>query len=661
MATTQTATFNPGNVFAPRSTTATNAPSAPSKRVRPYRDFLTPALHRRFSYAAALVFAVCYIESILMHSPGLLWIWNPISATGIRAVLLFLSCLAVFIVRVANLHCGELITSFPASSIYTNILRWKGLHTLGWYLYSAFFFGEVYIWSREKTAHLGWVDEGREGEWSLVNENPIFLRALFYCLAVAQTAVHLSKDYDRVPMSASKKTAPTQTQQPASVVPASINELRDYLPTILTRTARLVLPGLAFTIPLYFVFLRSLIWPYFYASAHTLFSRLATQTRPTGLSHMPWLVWQCCTSSGMLVLLWELSSAAFTIYVAQPPLGKTETEPLTGLVATGEKSKDPNESLISGLSSKKETPKAFAFWELSVICAQFDIRRKTIYAEVDRAGGSTWTQISKLCLDEITAVQARIKDAQAPAQATASSTQQPAPQQLQNFGLPRIADRTVQNGDVWTKPSTDLVHTVGKMAKSVGQHPGNDSPLAPRARQAIEWSTDHMLNKDAQARLNIRQNAPGWITELLKSPIGEPFRSTFANQVKGVIFGTPYSKRITIMHASHALSTLCSCSLKEDDYGQVAKSVALIIRTYVETIKAIETFVQSTAPDRTDVYFTDSDRKVVEVEELVGALKQGLEEVVLVFGEYASSVGVTKKELREAKDLVGRGQQAAVP
>lgn len=36
------------------------------KRARPYRDFLTPALHRRFTSAALLALAVCYVDAVWM-------------------------------------------------------------------------------------------------------------------------------------------------------------------------------------------------------------------------------------------------------------------------------------------------------------------------------------------------------------------------------------------------------------------------------------------------------------------------------------------------------------------------------------------------------------------------------------------------------------------
>lgn len=667
MATSQTTTVNARSlVAAPISSPrpASKPSTTPPRRVRQYKDFLTPALHRRFSYAAALTFAVCYIESVLISPPSLLWFWNPISFTGVRTLSLFLPCLAVFIVRVANLHFGEFATASRANAITSNLLCWKGLHTAGWYLASAFFFGEVYIWSKGSNANLGWVDSGREDEWAYLNENPVWLRAIWLCLALAQAVIHLLKDYDMLPIPLGSGQAKQQQlqQQAASKVPRSLAELQAILPMILGRTARLAVAGPAFTIPVYFLFLRSMMWPSFYRMGHIFFRGLATQSHPTGLDHVVALFWQSLTSSCMLVLLWELSNAVFTIYVTRPPVDKSESEPLTGLVATVEKSRDPNESLINGLKSKKEPTKAFAFWELSLICAQFDVRRKTIYTEVDRSGGSTWNAISQLCLNEITAIQERIKAAQqSPSTPITSVQEQQTPAQpVPSYDLPKIADRSIQNGDVWVKPRSNFKHSVSNVARAAGQNHGVTSPLVPGARRAIEWGADHMVSRQNQARFTpdgISKEASGWLDALLRSWVGEIFRQTFANKVKAVILGSPLSHKANIIHASRAISNLCSHSLKEDDYGQVSKSVAQIIRTYTETIKAIQVFLQTTAPDWTDVYFTERARSVPEIDEVVRELKKGMEEVVLTFGEYAESVNVTKKELREARELIGRGQE----
>ena len=118
-----------------------------------------------------------------------------------------------------------------------------------------------------------------------------------------------------------------------------------------------------------------------------------------------------------------------------------------------------------------------------------------------------------------------------------------------------------------------------------------------------------------------------------------------------MVLGSP-SHAVTVVHASKALSTLCACSLKEDDFGQVAKDVALIMRTYVETITAVESFVRGLEKHWSDVFFAAGDREVKEARAVVAALKMGLEEVVLVFGEYAGAVGVSMKELREARELL---------
>lgn len=538
------------------------------------------------------------------------------------------------------------------------------MHTAAWYLSSAFFFGEIYIWSKGNKGNLGWVDSGREDERAYLNENPIWLRALLLCMALTQTVQHLLNDYDMiyVPLKSDSQPQKQGQQQVASMVPRALPELQTILPIILGRTARLAIAGPPFTIPLYFSFLRKIMWPYFYKMGHVFFRGLATQSRPTGLDHLVALAWQSVASTFLLVLLWELSNAVFTIYVTRPPVDKTESEPLTGLIASAAKSEDPNESLINGLKSRKEPTKAFAFWELSLICAQFDLRRKTIYTEVDRSGGSTWNIICQLCLKEVTATQERVKAAQKPPSAPQSDSQggQPAAQPVPSYDLPKIADRTIQNGDVWVKPRSDFKQSVSNMAKSAGQNHGATSPLVPGARRAIEWSADHMVSKQTQARFSpggISKEASGWLDGFLRTWVGEPFRHGFANKVKAVILGSPFSAQVNIIHASRALCNLCSHSLKEDDYGQVAKSVAQIVRTYTETIRAIQDFVQSTAPDRTDVFFTDRQRYVPEVGEVVGELKKGLEVVVLTFGEYAESVNITKKELREARELIGRGQE----
>ena len=95
-----------------------------SLRTPPYRQFLTPALHRRFTSAALITLVVCYAEAVLIadksssesnseilkrlraYIVAVFWSWFPVGPAGIRTLLLFVSALSIFVLRVAQLHLG---------------------------------------------------------------------------------------------------------------------------------------------------------------------------------------------------------------------------------------------------------------------------------------------------------------------------------------------------------------------------------------------------------------------------------------------------------------------------------------------------------------------------------------------------------------------------
>lgn len=61
-------------------------------------------------------------------------------------------------------------------------------------------------------------------------------------------------------------------------------------------------------------------------------------------------------------------------------------------------------------------------------------------------------------------------------------------------------------------------------------------------------------------------------------------------------------------------------------------------------------------PSWTDVDFDPRrSRRVEEVDEVLKELRDSLEGMLLAFGEYAGSLGLSRRELREAKEAVGKG------
>lgn len=645
----------------------------PALKLRPYKAFLTPSMHRRFTHAALASLALCYAEAAFMSQAGLIWRFLPFGMTGIRTLLLFLPVLGVFIIRLANHHIGTRTTTSGFETFYQLVTSPKSWVALAWYLYSAFFFGEVYIWSRGQSGNLGWVDQGGKYERPRLNENPILLRTLYGWLAVVQTVFHLYYDYDATPIleKEGKKTIAAGGQQPGST---AVARLRETGPRTLRWSFNVMIGATVSVIPLYYLFMRRAAWSWAYFVGRTFFG-LNKDSPPSGLMHVAGLLWQAVTSSLLLVVLWETSNAVFTVYVSEPPLKKenpltSEVKDNAGVVIS--KSEDPNGSLVTGLKSKKEIPKTFAFWELYIICTQFEARRKSLFTEVDRkTGSSTWTQVSAACLGEIEAVRERIKTSQAPVigRATIAEAELQRKQhehliavQQQNLGLPKIASEGVhQNANVFTQQKPDF--SIGNLAKSIGQHPGAHRPLSPYAKKAIEWGYDNALTPEQKQQMSaqgINKTMSTYMLQFLRSWAGIPFRQPFARMAECVVFGIPHSNRVNIIHSIRSITALVLASLKEDDYGQAAKDVPKIIRTLTSTITEIKVFLAKLEPSWTDVEFNPRDpesRRVEDVDELAAELEKALESILLAFGEYASSLGLSKKEMREAKEVLSKGRE----
>lgn len=664
-------------------------------RTRLYKEFLTPALHRRFVNAAAVTLVLCWADATFLapsffSRAGLIWSWFPLGPTGIRALLLFAPCLAVFIVRVANMHVGRHMASCDAAAFFGRFGGVSGigsvLHTAGWYVWSGWFFGEVFLWSQSSVRkELGWVDPGRDYERARLNENPIFLRCWFVVLGLAQAGLHLLRDYDLVDL----QTDETKEEKknpfvayfgvPAGVMeklPLPVRTLTEQSGSILNHTLQLAFVGLFLLhFPLYYFFLRGTAWKWSYSIGRTFFRQLPESAPPTGLVHFVTLLMQAIYTGLMLVTLWEVSNIAFTTIVTQPPLKKGE--PLTSEIKDSRgvvlhRSRDPNGSLLTGLKSKKSVPKAFAFWELYLICTTFETRRRTIYTEVDRAGGNTWSQICALCLAEISAVKTRVEAANDPvaykAKLQAEAERRRQQEELlastddRPLGLKRIADQGVQtNADVFAKRTPDLGVSLGNFTKSIGQSPGAVNPVSPHARKAIQWTADAVLSKEEQQRLANASASTGtgllekflprqYLVQFLQTPVGAPFRQTLGRRLSSAVFGKGESAKGNLIHAVKILERLIMCSLQEDQFGSVQKDVAAVVRSLTSTVVLMEQFVREARPHWSDVERPRGAVARGEVVEVLDILKKSLEQIVLGFGEYADGLGLSLKEVREARE-----------
>lgn len=187
----------------------------------------------------------------------------------------------------------------------------------------------------------------RAWERKKLNERPIYLRSVFFMLAILQSACHLYYDYDKITLPPTKpKTEGSSEHLETAVLPSS--QLKQSLPSLVNKIA-LRAAGMSIFGPIiYALFIRSAAW-----NCSLYFAEILWDVPKSRLSYVPpyhiSLIIRSFTTGTLLISLWEVSNQVFSAYVAQEPLKREQ--PLTS------ESKDPNGSLLIGLKSKKEVLK----------------------------------------------------------------------------------------------------------------------------------------------------------------------------------------------------------------------------------------------------------------------------------------------------------------
>jgi nucleoporin NDC1 len=298
-----------------------------------------------------------------------------------------------------------------------------------------------------------------------------------------------------------------------------------------------------------------------------------------------------------------------------------------------------------------------AFWELAFISQSFENRRRSIYQEIDRNGGSTWSQLLALSLNEVKSIQSRIhtfRNGPAPKTSTVPPS---AVEYYEPVATQPKSDTNILSPSKPPASYRDLTRRkIDDYIKSKGSHPGAENP----AKLLIERGAKEVIDRANIQPKVIRANASGYMAGFLRSPAGYPFRQTFPRLITSVVCGTPFSRSSIIIDAISAISKLAAQSITEDQPGQVQKDIPTLTRSLADALGEVEGFVASTAPHWTDVEFQENQRRSApEVEAVIEALRTGIEDILLAFGEYFGSMGVSAQEVRRWRTLVGREQPAA--
>jgi nucleoporin NDC1 len=308
-------------------------------------------------------------------------------------------------------------------------------------------------------------------------------------------------------------------------------------------------------------------------------------------------------------------------------------------------------SVHNSRDTRANVLQTMAFWELAYISQSFEIRRKAIYQEIDRDSGSTWAQLLTLCLNEVKAIQTRIKVFQGALPA------RPTPEPARPVGDYQHGVKPPKSDNVITPVKQDpslrglAKSRINNFVKTQGSHPGASNP----AKRIIDKGALEIRDRaNLQPRV-IRDRVGGYAAVFLQSRAGAPFRQTFQRRVTAVVCGSPYSRLSIISDAITAISKLGAHSISEDQPGQVQKDIPALARNLAEALRDIEAFLASTEPHWTDVEFQEVHRRsAVEVESVIESLRDGLEELLRAFGEYFGSMDVSTAEVARWRAAVGR-------
>ncbi|EXJ58708.1 hypothetical protein A1O7_06137 [Cladophialophora yegresii CBS 114405] len=604
--------------------------AAPSSKAppRPYRRFVTSALHKRFVHAALLSLLVALGNAFWLGSnQDLFWSWFPFGPAGIKALLFFLSSLLIFTLQIATLRIGTRTTTSPLATFRAIFLSAATLQTAILYLMSGWWFTEAYIWS---APDLGWITRGAHNTPDMLNERPIYFRLYAMLVSIGYAGLHQYHGWSslRIPISKLPVTpsADAKAQDTHSLLPVQ-TRIQQELISALKRSASA--SAITFLVAPFIngLFLRTILWRIHLAIAKLFYNVSRANAHPIGYPPLgfPYL-FRCFFAGFLLALTWELTTILLLEYLCQ--------EPTKSGVPLSAASKDPNGTLLTGLKAKRDVVRTFAFWELAIIAQRHKERRKAIFEDIERPTGPIWAQMLQAGLNVLQELQLRITGPP-PAKPGTPEVAKPLPRLL-----PEMQTQSIFAPD--SKPSR-----AERLASPLKQFGSTRQPWHPPIDQTAKQVETRLLEyaKPSSADSKSPNGLVGsWTTELRRSRLGWFFTSPNTAKINATIMGSPYGNAAVLVDVIEALTKMQVASLTEDTYGKATPTVPDTVRTFTKTLNLIEDYVAQNKQGVTE--------GIEEVEIIVERLRASLKELLSAFQVYLIDQGLGISELNQAKKAI---------
>ncbi|KAK3344172.1 nucleoporin protein Ndc1-Nup [Lasiosphaeria hispida] len=613
-----------------------------------YKDFLQPALHRRFSSSAGLLLGIGYLYGIaLANWNSLLWSWFPIGPTGVRGVLLAFCGFVIIILRVAQYHVGLRTSDSAFQTFVHHAAKLQTAEAIFTYVLSAYVFSQVYLWSLSESAGLEWITYFMSDRARL-NEKTLFFTAHFVILGVYQGLLHVFKDVDHVSLGVARPRNEDGDGGSKGGDDSYWKRFADQMPLKVLWAFNQSLVGLLLSIVVYQMFLRATLWRVMLLFLRPIYNLPRTNLLPASWPFSFTSLSRSFIASFLLLFLWTTGNLAFSTFLVKEPL--KNGKPLTS------ESKDPNGSLLNGLKGKKLAIQCFAMWELAFIARDYPERRAAIYEDLDRKDGPMWSQVYGICLEVLKGLETRIDNhGKAPAPATPAA----APVELKKRTTQPPKEDAIFQG---TPPKKNFRVEVEKVVNGVTTVPGQGSQLSPMAKRALATAKQQALKvqKEVTGTEDTQTVFRDLALKILNSAVGWPFRQEYGRRLAHTVLGEPYGEPSLYINATYALSQLAAHSLTEDKYGNVQRDIATTIRSLTAVTKKLDAFITTLSTHWTDV---EGKKESGEVRTILDALKESLGLLVREFSPYARDLRLSMTDMRLAREAAGVAspEQPSVP
>lgn len=495
---------------------------------------------------------------------------------------------------------------------------------------SAFWFSEAYIWS---SPDLNWVTRGSHTTPDRLNERPIFFRAYAFMLAVAAASTHFYSDRSSLRVPISRLPSPSTsielaTQSTHPLESRSIQVKEAFVPA-LQRSAIGAAIGIFLAPFIYSIRIRHFLWWIHLLFAKPWFELSRTNAHPSG--YPPLGMAYLCRSfaAGFLLLLtWDLSTNLCLIYFNQEPTKM-------GLPLSAS-SKDPNGTLLTGLTARRPVVKTFAFWELAIIAQKHKDRRRAIFEDIERPTGPMWPQILQCGLQVLQDINLRIT----------GPLPSPAPggSQQQIKALPSIVSRLPNQSIAPAKPKQTWRQ---QLVSEIGECGNGENAWNPPIELTKSFILDHVKPPGVDS-LTLKDVTTQKFSSLLPSTVTYLLTTSTSDRINATVLGSPVGNAALIVDVIESITKMLVASLAEDTYGKATPTVPDAVRTFTKTLTSIEALLEANK--------AGIDGGIEEVEIIVERLRAGLGELLAAFHVYLVDVGLGISELNQAHKAVANAQ-----